>query len=153
MELNLREVLKPTYLLDDEAILALFWNSLCSGSIGYGEVQLDCTSKEAYEEAQEAVKILKAGSPKEYVEGDYYICSEDVWTQIFKSGNLLVLQHAYEDDETYTMPITLEDVYGNLNEMQINEDWILDDFAKGNDDGNTHDAFLQCLLLGEIIYG
>lgn len=152
MDLNLTAVLKPTYQLDDEAILALFWNSLCSGSIGYGEVQLDCTSKEAYEEAQEAVKILKAGSPKEYVEGDYYICSEDVWTQVFKAGNLIVIEYG-ADDQTLSTPVTLEDVYGNLNDMQINEDWILDDFAKGNDDGNTHDAFLQCLLLGEIIYG
>lgn len=152
MELNLTEVLKPTYLLDDEAILALFWNSLCSGSIGYGEVDLDCTSKEAYDEAREAVKILKAGSPEEYVEGDYYISVEDVWTQIFKAGNLIVREYGH-DDQTTSTPVTLEDVYGNLNEMQINEDWILDDFAKGNDDGNTHDAFLQCLLLGEIIYG
>ena len=98
------------------------------------------------------MKILKAGSPKEYVEGDYYICSEDVWTQVFKAGNLIVIEYG-ADDQTLSTPVTLEDVYGNLNDMQINEDWILDDFAKGNDDGNTHDAFLQCLLLGEIIYG
>lgn len=148
MELNL----KATYNLDDEAILALFWNSLCSGSIGYGEVQLDCTSKEAYDEAREAVKILKAGSPEEYLEGGFYISSEDVWTQVFKAGNLIVLEYG-ADDQTTSVPVQLEDLYENLDSMQNNEPWILEQFAKGNDDADTHDAFLQCLLLGEIVYG
>lgn len=148
MELNL----KATYNLDDEAIFALFWNSLCSGSIGYGEVDLDCTSKEAYEEAREVVKILKAGSPEEYAEGNYSICLEDVWTQIFKAGDLIVREHGY-DDQTTSTPVHLDDLYHNLNDMQEKESWILEEFAKGEDDANTHDAFLQCLLLGEIIYG
>jgi hypothetical protein len=149
MELNL----KATYQLDDEQIKALFWTALTSGSIGYGMVQLDCTTAAAYDEARECAKILKAGSVKEYVEGDYYICSEDVWTEIFMAGNLIVRECDVEDEHTSSTPVNLDDLYQNLNKMQFSESWILDEFAKGEDDSNTHDAFLQCLLLGEIIYG
>jgi len=146
MDINL----KATYQLDDEQILALFWNSLCSGSIGYGMISLDCDSEADYDEAREAVKILKAGSAEEYVKGDYYICSEDVWTQLFKMGKLTFVE--YDDTNSYHR-LEIDDCYKHINYIQENESWILDDFAKGNDDGDTHDAFLQCLILGEIVYG
>jgi hypothetical protein len=149
MEINL----KASYQLDDEQIKALFWTALTSGSIGYGMVQLDCTTEAAYDEARECAKILKAGSVEEYVEGDYYVCSEDVWTEVFMAGNLIVQECDGFDDHTTSTPVQLDDLYQNLNKMQKDESWILEDFAKGNDDGDTHDAFLQCLLLGEIVYG
>lgn len=149
MEINL----KASYQLDDDQIKALFWTALTSGSIGYGMVQLDCTTEEAYDEARECAKILKAGSVKEYVEGDYYICSEDVWTEVFMAGNLIVQEHDGFDDHTTSKPLELDDLYQNLNKMQEGEAWILEEFAKGDDDSDTHDAFLQCLLLGEIVYG
>ena len=145
--------LKPTYKLTDNDIYGLFRQALTSGSIGYGVVVLDC-SKEVYNKAREAVKILKAGSPEDYVKGNYYICVEDVWTQVFKAGELLYIEHDFGDDWSGTpVPVTMDNVYDNLNRMQDNEPWILEEFYKEEDDANTHDAFLQCLLLGEIVYG
>jgi hypothetical protein len=146
--------LTATYNLDDEQILALFWNSLCSGSIGYGSVALDCDSSETYDTARENVKILKAQSPEDYVKGDYYICREDVWTELLRMGKLQVLEYDdWTDENELKGEFGLDDLYHNLNEMQRNEPWILNEFAEGNDDANTHDAFLQCALLGDIIYG
>jgi hypothetical protein len=149
MEINL----KATYQLNDEQIKALFWTALTSGSIGYGMVQLDCTTSKAYEEARECAKILKAGSVEKYVEGDYYLCSEDVLTEVFMAGNLIVQEHDGFDDHTTSTPVQLEDLYHNLDKMQEDAAWILEEFARGDDDSDTHDSFLQCLLLGEIVYG
>lgn len=149
MDINLT----ANYKLTDENIYELFWNSLCSGSIGYGIVTLDCDSKEDYEAAREAVKILKAGSAEDYVNGDYYICSEDVWTQLLKMGKLTFVEYDEWDDTNSYHRLSIEDMRDHLHDMQRNEPWILDDFAKGEDDGDTHDAFLQCLILGAIVYG
>lgn len=145
MEINL----KATYNLDDEQILALFWTALTSGSIGYGCLSLDC-STEAYHTAREAVRVSKGGEPDEL----RYICIEDVLTEVLRAGKLRVLEYDEVDDSNNLIKeVGVEDLYHNLNKMQEQEPWILDEFAKQNDDANTHDAFLQYVLLGDIIYG
>lgn len=149
MDINLT----ATYNLTDENIYALFWNSLCSGSIGYGMVTLDCDSKEDYEAAREAAMVRKAGSVEAFKAGDHYLCSEDVNTELFRMGKLTFVEYDEWDDTNSYHRLDLDDCYKHLNDMQRNEPWILDEFAKGEDDGNTHDCFLQCLILGAIVYG
>lgn len=145
--------LKATYTLTDNDILALFWTALTSGSIGYGYIDFD-TDKESYEKAREAVMIRKAGSVEEFKSSDQWLCVEDVWTEVLRLGKLVVRE--YDDVDDANNPIGcfgIEDLYHNLDEMQKNEHWILEEFAKHQDDANTHDAFLQYVLLGEIVYG
>lgn len=141
--------LKATYTLQDSDILALFWTALTSGSIGYGCLSLDC-STEAYHTAREAVRVSKGGEPDEL----RYICIEDVLTEVLRVGKLRVLEYdGVDDSNNLIKEVGVEDLYGNLDKMQEREPWILERFAKYEDDADTHDAFLQFVLLGDIVYG
>ena len=136
--------LKATYTLTDKDIFALFWTALTSGSIGYGMVSLD-TDRKTYD----AVKAyLKERS------GNDYVVIEDIWVEVFKMGKLTYTEYDDVNDcnEPLT-PVTIDDCRERLEEMQQREPWILEQFARYQDDANTHDAFLQYLLLGEIVYG
>ena len=137
MDINL----KTRYDVDARNLRALFWCSLCSGSIGYGSITLDC-SKEAYKKAKESLSN----------ESDNTICYEDIWTRVFMNDDLLILEYDDYDDTNVSRPVRLDDCYDNISKMQEEEPWILRDFAEGNDDANTHDSFLQFLLLGELKY-
>lgn len=141
--------LKATYTLTDNDILALFWTALTSGSIGYGYLTLD-TDKESYNRARE---IVKKGN-EDGDEGASYVVIEDVWVEVLKMGKLVVLE--YDDVDDANTPLgcfSVEDLYENVNKMQEEEHWILEQFAKYQDDAITHDAFLQYVFLGEIVYG
>lgn len=145
--------LKATYSLTDEDILALFWTALTSGSIGYGYLSFD-TDKESYNKAREAVMVRKAGSVEAFKASDAWLCVEDVWVEVLRLGKLVVLEYDDVDDSNNPLgTFSVEDLYANVNKMQEEEHWILDQFAKHQDDAITHDAFLQCVLLGEVVYG
>ena len=149
MEYNL----KATYTLTDNDIYSLFWTALTSGSIGYGYITLDCDRKEDYDAAREAVMVRKAGSVEEFKSSDAWLCSEDVWTELLKMGKLTFVEYdSVDDTNSYHRP-SLDTMRDHLHDMQRNESWILEQFAKYQDDRDTHDAFLQCLILGEIVYG
>ena len=141
--------LKATYTLTDNDILALFWTALTSGSIGYGYLTLD-TDKEIYNKAREIVKKNNNQDPDELG----YVVIEDVWVEVLKMGKLVVREYDDVDDTNNAIGcFGVEDLYHNVNEMQQNEHWILEQFAKYQDDAITHDAFLQYVFLGEIVYG
>ena len=141
--------LKATYTLTDNDILALFWTALTSGSIGYGYLTLD-TDKETYNKAREIVKKNNDQDPDELG----YVVIEDVWVEVLKMGKLVVREYDDVDDTNNAIGcFGVEDLYHNVNEMQENEHWILEQFAKYQDDAITHDAFLQYVFLGEIVYG
>lgn len=141
--------LKATYTLTDNDILALFWTALTSGSIGYGYLTLD-TDKETYNKAREIVKKNNNQDPDELG----YVVIEDVWVEVLKMGKLVVREYDDVDDTNNAIGcFGVEDLYHNVNEMQQNEHWILEQFAKYQDDAITHDAFLQYVFLGEIVYG
>ena len=145
--------LKATYTLTDNDILALFWTALTSGSIGYGYLNLD-TDKESYTKAREAVMIRKAGSVEAFKAADEYVCIEDVWVEVLRMGKLVVTEYDDVDDTNNALGcFSVEDLYNNVNKMQEEEHWILEQFAKYQDDAITHDAFLQYVFLGEIVYG
>ena len=145
--------LKATYTLTDNDILALFWTALTSGSIGYGYLSFD-TDRDSYEKAREAVMIRKAGSVEEFKKSDHWLCVEDVWVEVLRLGKLVVREYDDVDDTNNAVGcLSVEDLYDNVNKMQEEEHWILEQFAKHQDDATTHDAFLQYVLLGEIVYG
>ena len=145
MEYNL----KATYTLTDNDILALFWTALTSGSIGYGYLTLD-TDKESYSKAREIVKKNDGQDPEELG----YVVIEDVWVEVLKMGKLIVCEYDDVDDTNNALGcFSVEDLYHNVNKMQEEEHWILEQFANYQDDAITHDAFLQYVFLGEIVYG
>jgi len=127
-----------------EGMLNLFWDALCGGSIGFGCVGIDC-DKKTYADARERTKILKAANPSDYITGSS-VCYEDVMTEVLRAGGELKYVD-YEDD--VVVPFNLDHLMGNFKNV---EPHILEQMMKDYDSITT-DSLLQCLLLGEIVYG
>lgn len=131
-----------------EGMLELFWDALCGGSIGFGSVSLDCDNK-LYEDARERVKILKAASPSEYITGSS-VCYEDVMTEVLRAGDELYYMEYGYDDENSRVSFDLDHLMDNFENVEA---YVLEQFLSEDYDSITTDSLLQCLLLGEIIYG
>ena len=132
-----------------EGMLELFWDALCGGSIGFGSVSLDCDNK-LYEDARERVKILKAANPDEYITGSS-VCYEDVMTEVLRAGHSLkYLEYYEEDDQNSGTEFDLDHLMDNFENVEA---YVLEQFLSEDYDSITTDSLLQCLLLGEIIYG
>jgi hypothetical protein len=130
-----------------EGMLELFWDALCGGSIGFGSVSLDC-DKKTYYDARERTAILKAASPSEYITGSsvYY---EDVMTEVLRAGDELYYMEYGYDDENSRVAFDLDHLMDNFENV---EPYILEQMLNDYDSVTT-DSLLQCLLLGEIVYG
>ena len=131
-----------------EGMLELFWDALCGGSIGFGSVSLDCDNK-LYQDARERVKILKAASPSEYITGSS-VCYEDVMTEVLRAGDELYYMEYGYDDENSRVSFDLDHLMDNFENVEA---YVLEQFLSEDYDSITTDSLLQCLLLGEIIYG
>ena len=131
-----------------EGMLELFWDALCGGSIGFGSVSLDCDNK-LYEDARERVKILKAANPDEYITGSS-VCYEDVMTEVLRAGDELYYMEYGYDDENSRVSFDLDHLMDNFENVEA---YVLEQFLSEDYDSITTDSLLQCLLLGEIIYG
>ena len=131
-----------------EGMLELFLDALCGGSIGFGSVSLDC-DKKTYDDARERTAILKAASPSEYITGSS-VCYEDVMTEVLRAGGELYYMEYGYDDENSRVSFDLDHLMDNFENV---ESRILEKFLSGDYDSITTDLLLQCLLLGEIVYG
>ena len=137
-----------TYKITEQGMLNLFWDSICGQSIGYGAVSLDC-EKKAYEDARERVKILKAANPKDYITGTT-VCYEDILAEVLRAGGeLYYMEHGY-DDQNNKVTFNLDHLMDNFDNV---EPWIMEKMMSQDYDSIVTDSLLQCLLLGEIIYG
>lgn len=58
-----------------------------------------------------------------------------------------------EGDHTGKKTIGPEDVKKGLQKMADDYPTHFNDLVSDNDDGTTHDVFLQCIVLGDIVYG
>lgn len=124
-----------------KGMLELFYQSVCSHSIGYGIISLDM--EEMHRKEARASLLEKHGE-------DFYPCIEDIWTEILRLGKpLYYVEHDPYDDFSTTKTFWLCDLIDNFH---LVEDWIINDFIEDKDDSDTHDSLLQCLLLGEIVY-
>jgi hypothetical protein len=130
-----------------EGMIELFWDALCGGSIGFGSVSLDC-DKKTYDDARERTAILKAASPSEYITGSS-VCYEDVMTEVLRAGDELYYMEYGYDDENSRVAFDLDHLMDNFENV---EPYILEQMLNDYDSVTT-DSLLQCLLLGEIVYG
>lgn len=123
-------------------MLELFYQSVCSHSIGYGVICLDMEETDR--------KEAKASLLEKHGE-DFYPCIEDIWTEILRLGKTLyyVEYDPYDDTATESQPFGLSDLVDNFHKV---ESYIITAFLKEEDDACTHDDFLQTLLLGEVVY-
>jgi hypothetical protein len=137
--------INPTITRD--GMLNLFWDALCGGSIGFGSVSLDC-DKKTYEDARERTKILKAANPSDYITGSS-VCYEDVMTEVLRAGGELYYMEYGYDDENSRVAFDLDHLMDNFENV---EPYILEQMLNDYDSVTT-DSLLQCLLLGEIVYG
>ena len=115
----------------------LFRDCLCSGSIGFGSLRIEYTS----EDYQEAKQVLLQRKP------DQTICWEDVITEILNLGFYLTFVDV-EDDTKYK--INLQTIRNNVPAIQFRD---MNAMMNERDDAITHDSILQCLILGDVIYG
>jgi len=137
--------INPTITRD--GMLNLFWDAICGGSIGFGSVSLDC-DKKTYEDARERAKILKAANPSDYITGSS-VCYEDVMTEVLRAGGELYYMEYGYDDENSRVAFDLDHLMDNFENV---EPYILEQMLNDYDSVTT-DSLLQCLLLGEIVYG
>ena len=137
-----------TYKITEQGMLNLFWDSICGGSIGFGNVSLDCENN-LYEAARERVKILKAANPKEYITGTT-VCYEDVLVEVLRAGGELYYMEYGYDDQNNKVVFNLDHLMDNFENVQP---WIMEEMMSQDYDSVVTDSLLQCLLLGEVIYG
>lgn len=125
-----------------EGMADLFWTCITSGSIGYGALSLDC-EKEVYTWARER---LLDRNPNEMV------CYEDVYKEVLlNDGYILVNEYdEYDDTNSNIARMCLDDLVDNFKDVEPS---LILDMVNGNDDMCTHDEILQCLFLGEVVYG
>lgn len=128
-----------TYNITRQGMLDLFHTCICSGSIGFGSIHLDA-GKEAYREAR---KRMTDKNP------ELFVCVEDVLKQILFEGYELSWYDVEDEDETKNS-FGLEDLMNNFKNV---EPHLISEVLSEQDDQVTHDSILQCLLLGEIVYG
>ena len=125
----------------DNDVPTLFYDCLCSGSVGFGALRLEYTD-DSYAEAK---KSLLERRP----EGDYgTLCWEDVITEIIKTGNTLKFIDV-DDEETFYL-VNLETIKKNVAKIEFHH---LNAMINEQDDAITHDSILQTLIMGEIVYG
>lgn len=127
-----------SHTITRKGMLNMFWTCLTSSSIGFGCIELDYDQK-AYEEARESLKAKPGG-----------YCWEDVIVEMLRQGYRLAWIDVEEDDFAKRNWFTLDDLMDNFENVQPHH---LASMLDGMDDAVTHDSILQCLLMGELIYG
>jgi len=118
----------------------IFHGALCNGIGyigGYG-LSLDY-SKEDYQKAK--------GSLQSKLGEDAFICREDVWLEILKTGGTLSLKDL-EGDEDST--ISLKEVHERVSKTPTQH---LMDYLNERDDAVTADCILQSVFYEEVIFG
>ena len=118
-----------------DGLINLVWTCLTSGSIGYGFVSIDCEDAE-YQAAKNRLIVRSGERP----------CVEDIFCEVLRGGDSLQVF----EDSTMEGLVSIEDLHGNFKKV---EGHLIADMMNERDDADTHDAILQCLLLGGIVYG
>lgn len=127
-----------SHKITKEGLLKMFYNCICSSSIGFGCIELDYDQK-SYDDARNSLR--KDGN---------HPCWEDVIVEMLRVGYRLAWIDVEEDDFAKRHWFTLADLMDNFDNIEAHH---LADMLGGGDDAVTHDSILQCLLLGEIVYG
>lgn len=79
-------------------------------------------------------------------------CMEDkIWTYV-KADNAHVINFADKEDGTLAR-MTWKRIQNGTNTMAEEYDWHFMDVIMENDDAVTADVWLQCVLLGDVVYG
>ena len=120
-----------------EGMLKMFWTCLTSSSIGFGCIELDY-DRNAYFEVRDELR--------EKGKSD---CWEDIVVEMLRQGYRLAWIDV-EDDQPERNYFTLAHLMDNFDCIESHH---LADILGGMDDAVTHDSILQCLLMGELIYG
>ena len=126
-----------SHKITKEGLLKMFWTCLTSSSIGFGCIELDY-DRNAYFEVRDELR----GKGKND-------CWEDVIVEMLRQGYRLAWIDV-EDDQPERNYFTLAHLMDNFDCIEAHH---LADILGGMDDAVTHDSILQCLLLGELIYG
>jgi hypothetical protein len=121
-----------------EGLLKMFWTCLTSSSIGFGCIELDY-DRNAYLEVRDELRKKEKDD-----------CWEDIVVEMLRQGYRLAWIDVEEDDFAKRNWFTLDDLIDNFDNIESHH---LADLLGGEDDAVTHDSILQCLLMGEIVYG
>lgn len=121
-----------------EGLLKMFWTCLTSSSIGFGCIELDY-DRNAYLEVSDELRKKEKDD-----------CWEDIVVEMLRQGYRLAWIDVEEDDFAKRNWFTLDDLIDNFDNIESHH---LADLLGGEDDAVTHDSILQCLLMGEIVYG
>ena len=128
-----------SHKITKEGLLKMFYNSLCSGSIGFGCIELDYDQK-SYNQTRLNLSSKNGNHP----------CWEDVIVEMLRQGYRLAWIDVEEDDFAQRHWFTLADLMDNFDCIEPHH---LASMLDGMDDAVTHDSILQSLLLGEVVYG
>lgn len=78
---------------------------------------------------------------------------EKIVAKILDGGTFLVLSNVEEEDLAINYQLSLAKIKKGLTVMLKKAPEQFADILKDDTDDNTGDVFLQCCLLGEVIYG
>ena len=135
-----------TYGITRQGMLELFWDSICGGSNGFGNVSLDC-DKRAYDEARERTAILKAANPSEYITGAS-VCYEDVMVEVLRAGGeLYYMEYGYGDENNKAVAFDLDQLMYKFENV---EPWFMDKMLSQDYEYIVTGSLMQCILHGTI---
>jgi hypothetical protein len=127
-----------SHKITKKGMLKMFWTCMTSSSIGFGSLELDYDPTD-YGNARKKLSA-KGDTP----------CWEDVLVEMLRQGKKLAWFDVEEEGLEERHWFTLDDLIDNFEDVN---NYHLADLLAGGDDAVTHDSILQCLLLGEIVYG
>lgn len=128
--------------LDKRESATFFYNSLCNG-LGYIQdygIEVVYTEKE-YNTAKAKLKSF------ERIWDDGSECYEDVLMVMLCTCGLKFKDHEGGMDDVI---LHIDDLEERMS--QVPAKWILQ-MVEGNDDAETSDVIIQCVLYGEIVFG
>ncbi len=82
---------------------------------------------------------------------NYWAESDGPYTQAFEPGGVIL--HEFEEDEPEDLLLDVSAIEKGLGIMAEKYPRHFANFLSEDDDSTTGDVFLQCCLLGEIVYG
>lgn len=118
-----------------------FFNALCNGAhyiSGYG-ISIE-PKEEDYQAAKQLLKI-KHGDKQA-------ICYEDVWMEILRMGNPLIMVDNESGEEPKSVYLT--DVHERMPKVPARHLWAA---INEEDDAETADVILQTVFYEEVIFG
>ena len=125
-----------------EGMLNLFHTCLTSLDFYNGALSIDCDKSE-YTQAKER---LKERSPNEYV------CVEDIYREVLNGYGTIEVSE-YDEYDDVNNPVGSFDINDLIENFENVEPYFVAQILDGQDDACTHDAILQTLFLGEVVYG